>query len=293
MKTKNLLAIATTVSLLSASCSNREHNPEFFSPVPVTIHVDGFSVSQSDLPATKATPAATYTSVKAITLAFYQGSTEITKITQLKDDASTYTTFGDFSLSLPMGNYDLVAIAYNATESSPFTLTSSTEAVYTGAHAYETFACSKDINISSRAINMTVTLDRIISQLKVVSTDGKTANVNNVRMSFSAGGKSFNPSTGLATDNSGFSNTVGISAAVGDVSTSLSCLFLATDEQTMDVTIETLDSDGNTLFSTIVTDVTFKRNRVTTLKGPMYTATATGSFQLNTDWITPGDNITF
>lgn len=295
MKTKNLLAIATTVSLLSASCSNREHNPEFFSPVPVTIHVDGFTVSQQDLPATKATSAGYYNEINAITLAFYQGTTEVFKATQLKSDNSTFTTFGDFSLALPIGSYDLVAIAYTTKDGSPFTLTGSAEAAYTGAHAYETFLCSDNFSISNAdAIEMTVTLERIVSQLTVKSTDGKTANVTNVRMTFSAGGKSFNPLTGLATSNTGFSNTVGNSAAVGAQSTSSSMLFLATDEQDIDVTIETLDADGNTIFSKTVQNVPFKRNSKTILTGPMYTADdISGSFQLNTEWLKPDSNITF
>lgn len=293
MKVLNLLPAAIAVSMI-ASCSNREHNPEFFSPVPVTIHVDGFTVSQSDLPATKATPVANFNNVNAITLAFYQGTTEIYKTTQLKDDATTYTTFGDFSTSLPMGSYKLVAIAYMARDASPFTLTSPTEAAYTGERAYETFLCSDDLSINNTtAIEMDITLDRIVSQLQVLSTDGKAENVSNIRMTFSAGGKSFNPSTGLAISNTGFSNTVSVSAAVGSTSNSLSCLFLATDEQNINVTIETLDSDGNTLFSKTVQNVPFKRNRKTTLTGAMYSADASGSFQLNTSWLTSGDDITF
>lgn len=141
---------------------------------------------------------------------------------------------------------------------------------------------------------MSITLERIVSMLTVTSTDGKTDNVSNVRMTFSAGGKSFDPSTGLAISNTGFNNTVGNSAALGAQSTSTTMFFLATDEQDIDVTIETLDANGNTLFTKTVQNVPFKRNRKTILSGPMYTADdISGSFQLNTDWITSGSTITF
>ena len=296
MKHQNLLTIATTVSvLLVASCSNREHNPELFTTVPVTVHVDDFTVSQQSLSATKAAEAPVqYNGINALTLAFYQGSTEITKITQLKGDATTYTTFGDFTTLLPIGAYNLVAIAYTTNENSPFTLTSPTQASYTGLHAYETFVCSQPLNITgTNAINISVELDRIISQLKVVSTDGKTADVTNVRMTLSAGGRSFNPSTGLATSDNGFVNTVGNSAEVGNKSISSTFFFLASDEQNIDVTIETLDSQGNTLFTKTIQDVSFKRNCITTIKGAMYSASTTSSFQLITDWETAGSDITF
>lgn len=283
------------IAILVAACSNE---PEIETPVdnnalvPVRVHVDGFNVSQEDFSPTRAPQdVADYTGVSSITLAFYASNgTEVYKTTQSKNDAD----FGTFSLSLPMGSYTMVAVAYYNSEASPLELTSPTVAAYTGTRAYETFAYTQAVNITNtNAVDVSATLDRVVSQLKVVSTDGKTADVSNVRMTFSAGGKDFNPSTGLTITNTGFANTVSNSASVGATSTSLSFLFLATDEQNIDVTIETLDADGNTLFSKTVTNVPFKRNRVTKLTGAMYTNTSTtGSFQVNTDWLTE-ENVAF
>lgn len=283
------------IALFAASCSN-DYYVNVISDekaddvlVPVTVHLDGFSVSMEDYVTRTGTQnVVDYDGVKAVTLAFYKSDgTEAYKHEQLRSDNTTFTTFGEFSLSLPMGNYTMVALAYYTSDGNPLVLTSPTSAVFTG-RSFETFATTQALVINNTdAVNVSATLDRIASQLKVVSTDGKTADVSNVRMTFSAGGKSFNPSTGLATVNTGFSNTVSNSAAVGAASTSLSFLFLATDEQTMDVTIETLDADGNTIFSKTVSDVPFKRNRITKLTGAMYTNAGTsGSFQLNTDWLT-------
>ena len=170
---------------------------------------------------------------------------------------------------------------------SPLSLTSPTVAAFTGVRAYETFAATQEVTISNtEAVDISATLSRIISQLKVVSTDGKTADVSNVRMTLSAGSKSFNPSTGLAPSNTGIVNTVGISASVGATSESATCVFLTADEQTMDVTIETLDADGNTLFSKTIENVSFRRNRRTKLTGAMYTnESLSGSFQVETAWI--------
>ena len=122
--------------------------------------------------------------------------------------------------------------------------------------------------------------------LTVTSTDGKVSDVKNVRMTLSAGGKDFNPTTGFALTNTGLVNTVGSSAAVGNTSTSSTVFFLATDEQDIDVTIETLNADGAVLFSKTVTNVPFKRNRVTKLTGKMYTTDAVGgTFQVETAWL--------
>ncbi|MBP3269280.1 MAG: hypothetical protein J6L98_01240 [Bacteroidales bacterium] len=86
-----------------------------------------FSVSQENLPLTKATQSvADYTAVKSITLAFFNpDGTEHYKSTLLRPDATTYNTFGTFSLSLPYGSYKMCVIAregslYSSTGNASF-----------------------------------------------------------------------------------------------------------------------------------------------------------------------------
>ena len=283
MNSKIIITLAA-IALLSA-CSIKEDRIDCLAPVKV--HLDGFSISQEELPATKATNPATYSAVNAITLAFYDAEgTEVYKSTQSKSDGSTYTTFGDFDLSLRMDSYTMVAIAYTTKDGSPFELTSPTSAAFTGAHVYETFAYTQAVDIEDTdPVELSATLDRIVSMLSVISSDTKPSNASSVRMILSAGGKSFNPTTGLATVNTGFANTVTISTAVGVSSTSSTCVFLASDEQTMDVTIEVLDEHENVLFSKLVEDVPFKRNRKTKLMGNIYSASSSSSFLLDTSWL--------
>ena len=289
----------TGIALLFATSCNKEIDNQVInneSLVSVTVHVTGFSVSQEDFPTTRAAESvASYANVNAITLAFYNDSTQVYKATQLKTDSTTFTTFGKFNLNLPTGSYTMVAIAHTTKETSPFVLTSPTLAAYTGEHSYETFVKTQTVDITTTAASVDVTAvpERIVSQLMVKSTDEKTAGVTNVRMTFSAGSWSFNPTTGLATSNTGCANKVGSSGAVGTQTTSRAYLFLASDEQTMDVTIETLGASGNVIFSTIVHNVPFKRNRVTVLTGKLYSSVSLmGSFQIETEWL-PDYNGTF
>ena len=226
-----------------------------------------------------------------VTLAFYKGATEVYKHEQVRGALEEGETLGEFDCSLPMGSYTMVVIARGQGDNDGFTLTSPTEAAYTGDHSRETFAYTEAVNITNTsAVDISATLNRIIAKLEVHSSDGRAANVTNVRMTMSAGGKSFNPTSGLATVNTGFANTVPISTAAGVTSNSVSYLFLATDEQNVDVTIETLDSNGAVLFSKTVNNVPFKRNRVTILTGAMYTNDAvSGTFKLETAWLTKED----
>lgn len=287
------LSIFAVAWLVAWNCSLvKEDRTSCSFTAPVNVNLSGFSVSQEDLHGTKATSTPeSYSGVNAVTLAFYQGNTEVYKCTQLQDDATTYSTFGSFNLSLRMGSYTMVAVAYTTKNGSTFVLTRPTLAAYTGDHAYETFTCTQSVEIEDTApVDVSATLDRIVTMLSVISTDGKTANATNVRMTFSAGGKSFNPTTGLATVNTGFINTVGISTDVGDPSTSSTAFFLLTDEQTLNVTIDVLDASSNVLFSKLVENVPFKRNRKTKLMGSIYSAVSSGSFLLDTDWIDPVEN---
>ena len=263
--------------------------------VPVTVGVSGFSFDMEDFSMTRGAAVADYSGVQAVTLAFYDGETEVYKTTQLKESMPEGATFGHFRLDLPLGSYTMVMLGYVLYDDDELTLTSPTQAEYTGGSPRETFAATQAVNITNTSsVELNAMLERIVAQLKVISSDKRTDNVEKVRMTFMEGGKRFSPTSGLATLNKGFCNTVGISTAVGARSGSISNIFLASDEQEMNVTIETLDAEGNTVFSTVVEDVPFKRNRITKLTGSIYpTAASVGSsFSVSTDWL-PAHEMTF
>ena len=287
---KKYSIFAGLVLMFATGCSKESDNEVKSNDalVPVTVHLDGFTTTQEDFDVTRtAASISSNSELNAVVLAFYNGSTEVYKTAQLMDDATTYTTFGTFDLNLPMGNYTMVAIAYRDHETGLFGLTSPTAASYAGDHAFDTFVKTQTVNITTTdPVDVSATLNRVVSRLKVVSTDRKTADVANVRMTLSAGSRSFNPTTGLATVNTGFANTVSCSAATGTISTSRTTFFLSTDEQKMNVTIETLNANGGVIRSTTVNNVCFKRNRVTVLTGPMYNDVhSAGTFLIEPDWL--------
>ena len=283
------------IVLLLAACGSEDDivSNDSEQLAPVTVRVDGFAASKEDFPdasggtkqgTTRATAVADYEGVSFITLAFYASNgTEVYKHTKSKNEAD----FGEFSLSLPLGSYTMVVLGYALYDDDALTLTSPIQAEWTVNAPRETFAATQVVNVTSTtALNLSATLNRIVSQLKVISTDNRTANVEKIRMTFAAGGKRFSPTTGLATVNTGSVSTVSIGVEVGERSGSVGYVFLATDEQTMDVTIETLDADGNTIFTKTVNNVPFQRNRKTKLTGAIYSASASaGSILVNTDWL--------
>ena len=289
--------------LLAAGCSNERVELAENAVVeveravaPVTVRVSGFSISQEGFAWTRGTAVGTYTGVNVLTLAFYNADdgTQVFKQTQIKGSMAAGETFGEFSTRLGVGRYTMVVIANGG--SNAVALTSPTEATYGENRVLDTFVNTQTVTVSSSAaVSVSATLERVVTALAVQSTDARPAEVTHMRLTFSGGGKGFNPTTGLALSDAGFVNLMDYTGAAGATTASGGFLFLATDEETMDVTIETLDAaDGNVLFSKTVTGVPLKRNRQTTLTGAIYSNARVNanSFEVNKDWIDP-QNISF
>lgn len=290
---KNSILFAGMI-LLAASCSS-ESDVTVSAPesgkAMVNVRVDNFTIEQEEFAsvrgATRATSAlAEYTNVKAITLAFYAGTEEVYKATQLRADATTFTTFGEFSTPLSIGSYTMVVLGYGS--DSEITLTSPTAAAYTSDKGRETFVATQTVNVTSTAdLNLTAELSRVVTRLRVRSTDDMPTNVAKVTIQVSAGGISFNPTTGLATVNTGLTNEIAATSGFGRTASFNTYFFLASDEQTVNVTITVFDASDNVLFSKALTSVPMKRNRCTEVTGKLFSSSATASaFTVTTDWLT-------
>ena len=301
---KKHLMMAAIVLLAATGCTNESVETEVANQkatAPVTVRVNDFSITTEEMPSgggttRSAVNPASYDGVGAIDLAFYSGGTEIFKTTQIKSDGTTYSTFGEFSCNLPIGSYTMVVVGRGYFPNDDvFTLTSPTAAGYTSERARETFVKTQAVNITSAdPVNLSATLNRIVAKLEIISTDTRIDGVSKIRTTYSAGGKSFNPTTGLATSNTGFNLTNTPSAAVGATIDVGSFVFLTTDEQKVNITIDVLDANEDVMFTKYVANVPLKRNRQTVLSGPLFTSTAitSSAFQVETDWL-PNNTVNF
>ena len=300
-----LMLGATAFAVVTfSSCSNTE---EVLNQVelgrgmtaPVRVQVNDFAMSVDDIPNAQTRAAvnpASYSQVQVMTLVFYASDgTKMFEDTQLKTGDSHYTAFGTFSCDLPIGSYTMLVIARDSVDGDEFALTSPTAAAYTSEKVRETFCKTQSVSVtSSAALDLSVTLDRIVPQLVVYSTDARPAGVDKIRTTYGAGSKSFNPTTGLAVGNTGYSlvNTIN-KTAVGATIGVKNFVYLSTDEQSVTITLEALDAEDNVLITKVISDVPLKRNRKTTLRGPVFTPSAsTASFQLETSWL-EGNTVNF
>lgn len=304
---KKIIFLAV-LALLAAACST-DNNEQF--PITeevtegkasVTVHVNDFSMVMESLDAEVMTRAAedpaTYKSVGAIDLVLFDADGKnVYSKTQFKKQTSTYTTFGEFTCDLPVGHYTMVVIGRAYYDGDLFTLASPTVASYNSERPRETFSKVQTVTVTNLSpLNLSVSLNRINALLTIQSTDARPAGISKIRTTFAKGGMAFNPSTGQANADTGFSQTNTPNAAVGTTITVNSCPLLASaddEEEKMDLTIEVLDTNDKVLFTKVVSDVPFKRNNQTTLSGPLFTASPSSlSFTLNTDW-GPGYTVNF
>lgn len=283
--------IAFGIVLLLTACSKESTTTDTTGTAAVKVTVNDFSITTEDFPTKDAVAA--YTGVKAMTLAFFDANGDQAYCTtQLRADNTTYTTFGQFELSLNLGSYTMIVLGYGS--EVPMTVTSATEASYTADRCRETFVAAQAVNVTStNPLSLSAELSRVVSKLIVNSTDPRISGVDSVRMTFSAGAKGVNPQTGLASSCNGLSNTVAISTAVGNTSSSASYLFLNADQQSMTVTVETLRTNGTVYSTRTVENVPLQRNKVTALTGPLYTNASGASFTLSTSWIGDTNRVSF
>lgn len=285
----NLKVFILTIAvggLLFTGCCKEQTNE--LATAKVHVGLNGFKISQDEIDTKDAQNAEDYTGVGAVILAFYASDgTEMYQSTQLRSDPSTYTTFGEFNCDLPIGSYTMVAVARQCGNDDEFTLTSPTLAGYSSERVRETFCATQSVSVtSSTPLDLTATLNRVNTQVKIHSTDGRPAEAVKIRTTYGAGGKSFSPTTGLATSDNGFSVTNNPSTAVGATINVNNMAFLATDEETMTMTIEVLDANDNVLITKVIPNVPLKRNRQTTLTGAVFTGDASAvGFQLETGWM--------
>ena len=283
------------VTLLCLSCNKQVENPDSEPTATVSVHVSDFTVALSDLPGagTRATEApADYDFVGELVLAFYDADgKEVYKTSQSKSSTATDAIFGEFSFQLPVGNYTMVAIGRDVGTSDAFSLTSPTQAAYTSERVRETFSAVRPVVIASTAaVSLNVTLNRLVTKLVVESTDNQPAGVAKIRTTYGAGSKGFNPTTGLALDNNGFSLNNSVNATPGTTLAIKNFAFLAADEQEIDITLEVLDEKGGVLSTRVIPNVPFRRNRQTTLRGQLFSSK--GTFHLETTWL-PGVEVNF
>lgn len=279
---KHFLFLAVLTAFLLASCKEKEEAPIAELTVSVSCQEDCYGKGPNE-------SLDTINYINSVTLLFFRHDdhSKVIDTTQLRADCGN--NFDDFHVRLPEGSYDMVVMAYGRL--IPIVTTSYTLASIDGPTTV--FHTLQTVTVTSSGPNtINATLTRVNSCLVLTATDSITANAEKVRIHYSSSsGTQLNPSEALAVGTNGFYVTSGsLANAVGVVNRAFtSNIMLNSDEQVMDVVITVLDASDNVLITHSVPNVSFKRNRRTTLRGPVFHQTSQSGFTVNTDWLTEHD----
>lgn len=271
MKKFNLIAIVLCITALLASCSKDKGT--------TNLHLKIFPFQIIDEPLAKASASEAVTKLQVYL--FDASNSAVDSVIQVSTDAN----FGviDFD-AIPSGTYTIVALGHIG--STMAIVDSPTQAHFPNGITPDAFCATRTITIGSTSdLDLNMVLDRMVAEFRLCSTTPLPADVASIEIIYSASGTHFNPSTALATDNSGYTFAINTNGYAGQLVNPHCTVLLNSDPQTMDVVVNAKNSQGAILFSHTFNGVQFQRNHRISATGPFFGTSGTGSITFNNTWI--------
>ena len=206
-----------------------------------------------------------------------------TRVKQVNQQSGA-ADFGSAVFQLPEGTYQLVVVGHSS-GGNP-TMTDPTCIKFTNSQGYtDTFICYGEVTIGEDAVDLRVTLDRIVSLCRFVVTDDFPTDVKKMRFYYTGGSGAFDATTGF-----------GCVASKQDVKFDVVATqkqfdlytFLHDTEGTIHLKVSALDAADNELYNQEF-DVPMQQNQITWLSGEFFngsgsSATTITGVTVNTDW---------
>ena len=277
---KKMITTALAVAAILTACnSENDHEADATSTTTITFSMTGdFQLTAHDFTRSLEADGKTMTDVWVLD---YVGGELKQQLHQTSDDAD----FGSPTMNLSLGTHHIYFIASRGAGAS---LNTTTHAL-TFTSVRDTFWKDYEITIISGTSsgNRSVTLDRIVTKLKLTFTDAipEGAATFNVTPSSWYYGVDYTTGEPLeATANGTF--TVNIpSSEIGVANESVSIFgFSSATEWTTDIAINCKKNDDTVLGSATIASAPFQRNRVSEYTGPLFTAGGGMTLSLNTEW---------
>ena len=275
---KQLAILLITLLTLSACQKVDVYDDEAESASAPNLTVSIFQLEQTPFSAiTRATPAEACTRLSFII--YNSGGTRVKYINQMVGDAS----FGTATFQLEEGTYSLVVVAHSSTGNP--TTTDATKIQFSNSIGFsDTFLHTESVTIGEEPVELSLSLDRIVSLCRFVITDDYPEDVAKMRFYYTGGSGAFNAHTGYGSVNSKQSVIFEVTENTKqfDLYT-----FLHADEGTIHLTVTAMDG-GDNILKEREFDVPMVRNNITWLTGDYFTGsnagTTTMTININTDW---------
>lgn len=278
MKTITFWSILMLCSLL-CGCVNHinEKEEEVTGEEKTILFKTSFSVEQTPMRTIQET-------VTKIAVSDYQDGTEV----QTVEQTSTDNEFGKISMQLKYGKHELLFVGHNS-DNCNLSYTSVTFDKVT-----DTFSYYLDLTIDDATQpTQSVILNRSVGLLKIVANDAIPSDVAQLQVSLSKYYPALNAKTNLSEGNPeslkktfDYKTThVGVKGSTYSIYS-----FIPENGFSTDVTITSIDTKGNTLYTTTLKDINIENNRQTILSGNIFKSGIDLTISVNSQW---GENIEY
>lgn len=214
-------------------------------------------------------------------------NTEGTRIKQINQKIGD-SEFGTASFQLIPGTYRMVALAHssngNPTMTNPGKIQFNKTTGYT-----DTFLYSNEITIDEEALNLSLTLNRIVALCRFVINDAIPSSIAKLEFKYTGGSGTFDAATGLASTNG--TQTVDFEVHEGNTQTQYDLYtFLHDLTGTIHLKVTAMDANNNEIQKREF-DIPLKQNQITRFTGTFFsdesipTSRSTDvSVTINTKW---------
>lgn len=219
-----------------------------------------------------------------ISFAIFEGSTKVKSINQTKGS----TDFGTLSLTLPKGNYRLVAIAHNGTGAA--TISSPDKISFPNNKCTDTFYICQDFSVSDNS-EYDITMKRATAMFCFIIEDSIPKQVDKMKFYYTGGSSTLDATTGFGCVNSKQTEYREINDEMGRKGMEFNVFtFPHVIEDTLKMTITALTSSEVTVKERTFATIPVKLNYITRYSGIFFdTITSEGDldihFQADTTWI--------
>jgi len=191
--------------------------------------------------------------------------------------------FGSASFQLPEDTYLLVVLAHSS-NGNP-TMTDPTKIKFTNAQGYtDTFLYSNEITVESEPLELSLTLNRIVSLCRFIITDDYPEGVAKMQFQYKGGSGAFDANTGLGSVNS--IQTLTFDVKSGQKQFDL-YTFLHDTEGSISLEVTALDANGNLLYEQKF-DIPLYQNQITWVSGDFFgdggSQTVSPTITIDTQW---------
>jgi hypothetical protein len=208
---------------------------------------------------------------------------------KVRTQYSTDENFGQLSLTLPAGEYGVVAVGHSSAKSATIKSMEMVQFTATdGQKLTDTFCYGGTVTVGEAPEQHQLTMNRMGAMVRFQFTDEEIpAQLTHVKFDYTGGSANFNPTTSEGTTKSTQSETRPVAA--DDVYEIYTFPYLSSSG-TLKVTVTALTAQGDVIKKRTLEQVPVTRNRITSYTGPLFsegegTITQSGfGFTVNGEW---------